>query len=574
MPHRVKVQTGHVSKFWSDDFKKLNYVKQDVTDEEIAHWYSLGYDQRYVKSFTGSMYDSRNPMPDWVDNLKSLFGMYDQTYTFYKMNTCEIMPVHSDHYNTYCRIHDTSPIKVERAILMLEDWKPGHYFELDGIGYTNWKAGDWFKWTNDTPHAASNIGTEPRYTLQITGKSVYEGQLNKLFFHNIPGIRSNCGHPMIENDILYRVPEKRVMLYMNNRHITELNDINHDDPARDILNQEGLHIYLYEPLCSYDVTNPALTMGFYSEFSPTVKSDDLRAEELDSINEYATRNKLTNVTVHTCDYDVKNWYPYYKNLNLICDDLFIKTQKLIHNVNTEFRNQFNENFVCLNWRFTNHRQLMATFLAGDSGYLSWYHKSSFDDLNNNLFFDLETWKTDYIEHYCRLRNNSELVEQNAPFVVDIVPKEIVEDVNVDKIYPLTEGYSFGETPALHNLLSNRLADVYVNSFVDIITETRFAQPTGNFSEQVTQAIQYKKPFVLAAPPKTLEYIRSYGFKTFGDYWDESYDDEYDHSERLAKIFNIINDIVNLPIEEKREMYENMRSIVDHNFQVFKELVKK
>lgn len=518
------------------------------------------------------MYDNRNPMPDWVATMENLLGMYDQTYTIYRMNTLEIMPVHSDHFNTYCRLNNTTSDKVQRVILMLEDWKPGHYFEMDGIGYVNWKAGDWFKWTGDVPHAASNIGTEPRYTLQITGKPVAEGQLNKLFYHNIPGLQDNCTQPFIINDVLPKVKEQHVMVYMNNRFIHELTDVEHDDEARSILNNEGLHIYLYEPLSSYDRNCPDHTMGFYSEFN-TIEPENLGAEELDSISQYAIRNSLTNVTVHTCDYDVKEWYPHYSNLNLICDDLFLKTQRKIRNLDEAFRNQFNQKFVCLNWRFTNHRQLVSTFLANDNGYLSWYHKSDFENLSTNLFFKLEDWKTSHPEHYAKLEQGCDIVLQRSPFVVDITANHSNENMGCYDMWPDANDYTPGETPALRNILGNSLSNVYINSFVDIINETRFAQPTANFSEKVFQAMQYKKPFIVVAPPKTLEYIRSLGFKTFSNFWDESYDDELEHSERLAKIFDLIDIINATPLDKLRSLYEDMQSTVEHNFKTYKEFIQ-
>jgi len=52
---------------------------------------------------------------------------------------------------------------------LLEDWKPGHYLEVNGKPYVNWQAGDTVEWAYDTPHMAANIGLEDRYTLQITG---------------------------------------------------------------------------------------------------------------------------------------------------------------------------------------------------------------------------------------------------------------------------------------------------------------------------------------------------------------------------------------------------------------------
>lgn len=564
-----RIEIGHVSRFWNDDFKSLPYVKQPITDEEIHKWQSQGYD--YVKSFSGSMYDNRNPMPDWIQNLNNLFGMHSQTYTVYRMDTLEIMPPHSDHFNTYCRLHNTTYDKVQRAVMMLEDWKPGHYFELDGVGYVNWKAGDWFKWTGDVVHAASNIGTEPRYTLQITGIPVAEGQLNKLFYHNIPNIEDNCTQPFVKNDVLPKVSEQHVMIYMNNRFIHELTDIDHSVEARNKLNDEGLHIYLYEPLSCYDRNNPDHTMGFYSEFY-SIEPENLGAEELDSISHYAIRNSLTNVTVHTCDYDVQAWYPYYSNINLVCDDLFLKTQKKIRGLDETFRNQFNQKFVCLNWRFTNHRQLVALFLANEDGYLSWYHKTPFRDLDKNLFFDFYKWGSAHTKHFSKLKKNCDIVNSNPPYIVDIPANhtEVSDNVN---IWPNAADYKPGETPALRNIVSNSLSAVYTNAFVDVINETRFAQPTANFSEKVFQAIQYKKPFIVVAPPKTLEYIRTFGFRTFNDFWDESYDETLNHGERLAKIFDLLEKINNMSVGELREMYDDMRNIVEHNFKVYKEFVK-
>ena len=58
---------------------------------------------------------------------------------------------------------------VRRALILLEDWKPGHYLEVMGVPYVEWRAGQVVEWVYDTPHMAANIGLEDRYTLQITG---------------------------------------------------------------------------------------------------------------------------------------------------------------------------------------------------------------------------------------------------------------------------------------------------------------------------------------------------------------------------------------------------------------------
>ena len=77
-----------------------------------------------------------------------------------------------------------------------------------------------------------------------------------------------------------------------------------------------------------------------------------------------------------------------------------------------------------------------------------------------------------------------------------------------------------------------------------------------------------KPFILLAPPHTLEYFKIFGYQTFSDFWDESYDDIEDHGERLARIFTIIQDLLKKPIEELREVYKEMMPVLEHNRQLF------
>ena len=157
---------GFVPKIWDDEYKKFDYVRQPITGEEADTWRSQGYTH---ETTTGKMYDSRNPMPDWVNTIANLMNLRNPGFVFYRMDTLDIMPTHVDHFNTYCRVFNKDRKEVRRAIVFLEDWKPGHYFQIDNAGVVNYKAGEYVLWAPDVPHAASNIGVEPRYTLQITG---------------------------------------------------------------------------------------------------------------------------------------------------------------------------------------------------------------------------------------------------------------------------------------------------------------------------------------------------------------------------------------------------------------------
>ena len=61
------------------------------------------------------------------------------------------------------------PSQVARFFIFLEDWKPGHFFQM-GTSFLKWQKGDlvWFDWPN-IPHASANAGWEPRSLIQVTG---------------------------------------------------------------------------------------------------------------------------------------------------------------------------------------------------------------------------------------------------------------------------------------------------------------------------------------------------------------------------------------------------------------------
>ena len=57
------------------------------------------------------------------------------------------------------------------------------------------------------------------------------------------------------------------------------------------------------------------------------------------------------------------------------------------------------------------------------------------------------------------------------------------------------------------------------------------------------------PFVLISRPNSLEYLKIIGFKTFSDFWDESYDTIVDDFERMNKIYDLIKQLVKKSDEE-------------------------
>lgn len=161
----------HFAKFWDDEYKNLNYTREPFNDpESLSTWVTQGYSG----PFTGWMCDMRSAQPSWNDRFIEIFeskGWQDIGTSYYRMDTGTILPVHGDLYKKYVSLFNLQGNEhwIYRAIVFLEDWQPGHYFEIDGKAWTDWRAGDAVEWRYDTPHMAANIGLLPRYTLQITG---------------------------------------------------------------------------------------------------------------------------------------------------------------------------------------------------------------------------------------------------------------------------------------------------------------------------------------------------------------------------------------------------------------------
>jgi hypothetical protein len=96
--------------------------------------------------------------------------------------------------------------------------------------------------------------------------------------------------------------------------------------------------------------------------------------------------------------------------------------------------------------------------------------------------------------------------------------------------------------------------------ISVVLETVFDSTKIHLTEKILRPIACKHPFVLAAGPGALAYLRSYGFQTFGSVFDESYDQEQDSIKRLEKIVMTMQQIKTLTQDDWQEIY----SIAEHN----------
>lgn len=165
------VSEYYIEKFWDDEFKTIDYVHEPFNDpDSVNQWIAQGYPDQ----FCGDLADMRHRLPQWANKFVEIYqqrGWKDVGIAFYRMGTGTVMPVHVDLYKRYVERFDLQGQEhtIRRALMLLEDWSPGHYLEVNGCAYVHWQAGLTVEWPYDTPHMAANIGLKDRYSLQITG---------------------------------------------------------------------------------------------------------------------------------------------------------------------------------------------------------------------------------------------------------------------------------------------------------------------------------------------------------------------------------------------------------------------
>jgi len=107
-----------------------------------------------------------------------------------------------------------------------------------------------------------------------------------------------------------------------------------------------------------------------------------------------------------------------------------------------------------------------------------------------------------------------------------------------------------------------------DSLVYVPTETVYTGSRQHLTEKTFKAIALGMPFIMVAPAHSLEYLRSYGFRTFHSIWDESYDQENDDFLRLEKVAQLLHDIDNLSLHERHVLAHYAKEICVHNWNHF------
>ena len=324
-------------------------------------------------------------------------------------------------------------------------------------------------------------------------------------------------------------------------------------------------------------TNPLLIstrIGYIPEFENlTIKEIDsldvflfeiLSSDliELTQIEEFVIKNNIKNVTVYTTEYGSSVLQSQFQHFKILCLDLFLRWVTYPDVISFDRKlTSIKKKFHCGNWKYSINRHLITSYMCEYDGYFSWYFSCPLELLKTTwVDFNLISDQT-----LTRLLNGSKKLE-TAKLSIDhnqITKVKIRQDTK--KRLPVNfNQYINSYEKNFHEPHFCIFEQSVVNSFCVVVNETRYEEQFSNFSEKTIRALGLLTPFVLVAPPRTLEYLQKLGFKTFDKWWDESYDQETNHTLRILKIFKTIDYINSKSFEDLIEIYKDMHEVLTHN----------
>jgi hypothetical protein len=168
---------------------------------------------------------------------------------------------------------------------------------------------------------------------------------------------------------------------------------------------------------------------------------------------------------------------------------------------------------------------------------------------NVSLFHQDTWQA-------TIEDADNLLDNRARVKIYNTLRHVPENLTVDTNNPV------GSMSANVNL------DQLTDALWHVVTETVYFQDKLHLTEKVFKPIVARRPFILAAAPGNLAYLKSYGFRTFDQWIDESYDQETDHYVRIEKITQELARLCAMDRVALEQMHLEMQATLDYNFTHF------
>ena len=135
-------------------------------------------------------------------------------------------------------------------------------------------------------------------------------------------------------------------------------------------------------------------------------------------------------------------------------------------------------------------------------------------------------------------------------------KEIIAEFSLEKNFKNFE--DFYSILGMDNAL-------YQQAFLQVVSETVCNYPSTFISEKTIKPIVNKRPFVIVGPVGSLARLQLLGFKTFSDFWDESYDVIDSFEDRITAVVAIVETVCGYSIQELQSLCVKMEDVLNYNF---------
>jgi hypothetical protein len=200
-------------------------------------------------------------------------------------------------------------------------------------------------------------------------------------------------------------------------------------------------------------------------------------------------------------------------------------------------------FLCFNRRYNDHRLML-------------YLKMVKAGLTDQSYYSMDKIQPE---------SNRSFIE-NSKYLLTKFPDMDIDSTDVleaDKLLPLIlDNANFSRYPMESS--ADPVKHLYDSSLINIVTETYFFNKTIHITEKTYKPIAFMQPFVLVGAAKSLQHIKDMGFKTFGEFWDESYDQETNDKKRFEMIISVLKQIASWSDEVKINFTHAVKGIVTYN----------
>lgn len=154
---------------------QLNITNKDLQELKFTDYFACykqtAETQKYYTPENSSIWQMfHEESPQWVHDLSNQLphDFEHHVVSVISIPPGQTIPYHADKH--YMLQQQYGQGDTWRYLIFLEDWKPGHYFEIYDKPFVSWQAGDWIKFHQKDWHIAANVGLEPFYSAQVTVK--------------------------------------------------------------------------------------------------------------------------------------------------------------------------------------------------------------------------------------------------------------------------------------------------------------------------------------------------------------------------------------------------------------------